>query len=625
MLQSLRDNTKGLVAGILIGFLVIIFALSGAEALFSGDSTARAVATVNGEDITESDIARQIELQRRQILSRYGDSVPSEFVSDERLRPAAIESLIDRSLQVQEAIEKGMAVSEETLNSIIREDEQFQGSDGSFDPNRYQQLLRSVGFTPASYKRTLREEVLLTQLRAGIAGSGFVTPAELEQLISLSGQTRSFRYLTLDAEQLSGEIEVSEEEISQYYENNQQQFTQPEQVAVDYIDLSVEALMENIEIAENDLRAQYQQGLNAMEVEGDSRVQRQIAHILLEGSSTEEIAEVQEKINQGVDFSELARQYSDDLGSSEQGGDLGYVPADSLPEAFQSVVPNLAQGEVSEAVQTDAGTHFIKLLEERNSELPSFEEQRDQLARQLKRGEAENQFVELMERLSELSYSAEDLAEVGEELGLPVENTGLFARADGTGVAANEKVVESAFSEEVLERGNSSDLIELSPSQVVVVKKTNQRDAYVKPLSEVQDQIVAQIEARKTRELLAERGKQIESALDSDQTMDQVAEQWNLELKLAEQATRNDPSHPRELLQHVFSLPVPGSETPVYSGVPVNGDYTIVALTQVEAGSTEELSEDQRQAMSDNVSSMLGEQDFAAYRNSLHEQAEIAR
>lgn len=625
MLQSLRDNTKGLVAGILIGFLVIIFALSGAEALFSGDSTARAVATVNGEDITESDIARQIELQRRQILSRYGDSVPSEFVSDERLRPAAIESLIDRSLQVQEAIEKGMAVSEETLNSIIREDEQFQGSDGSFDPNRYQQLLRSVGFTPASYKRTLREEVLLTQLRAGIAGSGFVTPAELEQLISLSGQTRSFRYLTLDAEQLSGEIEVSEEEISQYYENNQQQFTQPEQVAVDYIDLSVEALMENIDIAENDLRAQYQQGLNAMEVEGDSRVQRQIAHILLEDPSTEEIAEVQEKINQGVDFSELARQYSDDLGSSEQGGDLGYVPADSLPEAFQSVVPNLAQGEVSEAVQTDAGTHFIKLLEERNSELPSFEEQRDQLARQLKRGEAENQFVELMERLSELSYSAEDLAEVGEELGLPVENTGLFARADGTGVAANEKVVESAFSEEVLERGNSSDLIELSPSQVVVVKKTNQRDAYVKPLSEVQDQIVAQIEARKTRELLAERGKQIESALDSDQTMDQVAEQWNLELKLAEQATRNDPSHPRELLQHVFSLPVPGSETPVYSGVPVNGDYTIVALTQVEAGSTEELSEDQRQAMSDNVSSMLGEQDFAAYRNSLHEQAEIAR
>lgn len=625
MLQSLRDNTKGLVAGVLIGLLVIIFALSGAEALFSGDSTSRAVVTVNGEDVTESDIARQIELQRRQILSRYGDSVPSEFVSDERLRPAAIESLIDRSVQVQEALDKGMAVSEDTLNSIIREDEQFQGSDGGFDPNRYQQLLRSVGFTPASYKRTLREEVLLTQLRAGIAGSGFVTPAELDQLISLSEQTRSFDYLTLDAEQVSSEIEVAEEEISQFYESNQQQFTQAEQVAVDYIDLSVEALMDTIEISEEDLRAQYQQGLDAMDVEGDSRVQRQIAHILLEDPSAEEIAELQEKIDQGVEFSELASQYSDDLGSSDQGGDLGYVPADSLPEAFQNVVPDLAQGEVSEPVQTDAGTHFIKLLDERGSELPSFEEQRDELASQLKRVEAENQFVELMERLSELSYNAEDLAEVGEELSLPVENTGLFTRDGGTGLAANEQVVESAFSDEVLVRGNSSDLIELSPSQVVVVKKTNQREAFVKPLSEVRDQIVAELEARKTRELLAERGKQIESALDGDQTMDQVAEQWNLELKGAEEAARDDQSHPRELLQHVFSLPKPDSEAPVYSGVHVNGDYTIVALTQVEAGSTEALSDDQRQSMADDVSSMQGEQDFAAYRNFLREQADISR
>lgn len=625
MLQSLRDNTKGLVAGILIGLLVIIFALSGAEALFSGDTTSRAVVTVSGEDITERDIARQIELQRRQIMSRYGDSVPSEFISDERLRPQAIESLIERSVLVQEAQNNGMAVSEETLNSIIREDEQFQGPDGNFDPNRYQQLLRSVGFTPASYKRTLREEVLLTQLRAGIAGSGFVTSAELEQLIGLSDQTRSFRYLTLNAEQVSDEIEVNQTEVSEYYDNNQQQFTQPEQVAVDYIDLSVEALMDNIEIAEQDLRAQYQQGLEAMGAEGDTSVQRQIAHILIEDSSAEKITEIQEKIAQGVEFSELAREYSDDLGSSEQGGDLGYVPADSLPEAFAQVVPDLNKGEVSNAVQTEAGTHFIKVLDERNSELPSFEEQREQLARQLKRVEAENQFVGLMERLSELSYNAPDLAEVGEELDLPVGNTGLFTRSGGQGLAADQKVVESAFSAEVLERGNASDLIELSPSQVIVVKKTDQRDAYVKPLDEVREEIVAQLEARKTQELLAERGQQIENALNDGKTMDQVAEQWDLELNVAEEVARNAPSHPRELLQHVFSLPKPDSDKPVFSGVHVNGDYTIVALTQVELGSAEALSDDQRQAMAANIASMLGEQDFAAYRSALREQAEIAR
>src|SRR5690625_5406376 len=130
MLQSLRDNSRGVVAGLLIGLLVIIFALTGAEALFTGGGAPSAVVTVNGHDITEQDVARQITAERRQMLNRFGESVPDEFLSEERLRPGAIETLVQRQVLVQDEAATGMAVSVETQNNNILASVTYHGSDG---------------------------------------------------------------------------------------------------------------------------------------------------------------------------------------------------------------------------------------------------------------------------------------------------------------------------------------------------------------------------------------------------------------------------------------------------------------------------------------------------------------
>src|SRR5690625_5480439 len=134
------------------------------------------------------------------MLNRFGESVPDEFLSEERLRPGAIEPLARRQGLVQEAAAKGMAVSVETLNNLPISTEAFQGPDGRFDPDRYQQLIRSAGYTPATYRRALEEDMLINQLTSGIAGSGFITPAELEQVIALSYQSRNFQYVMLSAD-----------------------------------------------------------------------------------------------------------------------------------------------------------------------------------------------------------------------------------------------------------------------------------------------------------------------------------------------------------------------------------------------------------------------------------------
>lgn len=621
MLQTIRDNSKGVIAGILIGFLVIIFALSGSEALFSGGNQADEVAEVNGEPITENAVRREVIRQRQQLQDQYGDSLPSDMASDERLREPALENLIQRQVLVDFAQDNSMGVSDERLDQLLVGFPQFAGEDGQFDPQRYQQVLRSMGYTPAQYKSVLRQQLLISQVSNGIQGSGFVTADELEQFAALSYQERSFRYMTLSSDRVADEVTISEQAIQEYYDNNSDAFRQPEQVAVDYIELSVDNLMESISIDEQTLRDQYQQ---EQEAAAESNPEKRVSHILIEGEDAERVEAVKSALGEGANFSELAREHSDDLGSSGQGGDLGFVAGEGLPEPFVTKVEELSEGEVSGPVATEAGTHFIKVTEERGGEEQSFAESRDQIERQLKRVQAENEFVNLMDRLGDLSYNAENLESVAEELGLEAENTGLFSRQGGSGIAGEQKVIDAAFSEEVLERENSSDLLELASDRMVVVKKTDHRDAYIKPLEEVSDQIRAQLRREQIRAQIAERGEALRKALSDGQSMEALAEEQDLTLETAESVRRNAEGLDPSLTRHVFSLPRPGS-SPVISGTATQQGYTLVSLSEVEEGQWQSLPESQRQALRTNLRRMQGNREFTAFRQELRENASVTR
>ncbi|HTF85860.1 MAG TPA: SurA N-terminal domain-containing protein [Cellvibrio sp.] len=621
MLQSLRDNSKGVISGILIGFLVIIFAVSGSEALFNFDPATKGVVSVNGEDITEIDIARASANYKRQMAAQYGDSLPADFLSDENIRQPVIENLIQQKVLTQAAEDAGMTIGDDSINQQILSTPQFQGSNGTFDPNVYQQLLRTAGFTPANYKKALAEDALVNQLSAGVVDSSFVTPAELETIIALSFQTRDFSYAIIPAAKISENVEVSEAEIDAYYQANTQSFTHPEQVAVDYIDLNVADLMAGIDITEEQARQQFAQNVAAFE----ARTEREAAHILIEDNDEAKIAEVSEKLAAGEDFAELAKTYSDDLGTRDQGGDLGFTSGDAFPEAFESALAALEVGAVSAPVKTDAGTHFIKLVSERGSEPPTFEEERNRIVDQLKRAEAENQFVNLLERLRDLSYNAENLAEVAEELGLQNKNTGLFGRNGGEGIAAEPQFVTAAFSDEVLQENNSSDVIELAPNRVAVLKKTEHQQSYIKPLDEVKEQITKIVRDNKVQSLLAARAQEIEAAVASGKTLEAAVADAGYEIKVAEGVERNDVSVDRDVLRQAFSLAKPQGDAPITSSTRTSsGDHAVISLSAVNLGG-KELPEEQKTAIAAQLKNITGQGEYASYRELLRESASIKR
>ncbi|MCE3252946.1 MAG: peptidylprolyl isomerase [Cellvibrio sp.] len=622
MLQHLRDNSRGVISFILIGFLVIIFALTGVEALFNWDTSANQAAKVNGEPVTEMDVARAISMQKQQMLNTYGDQIPAEFLTDEYLRKPVIENLVQRMVLSQAAGKSGMTIGNTYLGEQIASAPQFKNEAGAFDNDRYQQVLRNMGYTHSTYSKILSDEIVINQLQAGISATAFTTPFQLDDVVALSFQSRDLGYVILPAAKVRESIQVETAEIQAYYDANQQMFTSEEQIAVDFITLSVTDLMKNITVTEEQVRKQYEQNLSSFV----ATPERQAAHILVEGENQDKIKTVTDKLAAGEDFAALAKEFSDDSGSKEQGGDLGFTKGDAFPAEFEAALAKLKVGEVSAAVKTDAGTHFIKLLAEKGSEAPAFEEQKASIEDQLKRAEAEGLFVAQLEKLRDLSYNAESLAEVAQELGLKAENSGLFERSKGKDLMANAKVVAAAFSAEVLQEGNSSDVIEIDSSNVIVLKKTDHKPSQVKPLASVQEQITNTLKDQKAKTLLTEQATKMIADLKSGANFSELSKVVGVELKQAKAVTRSTAEIDSDVLRYAFTMnkPAPGAST-FGSVTTANGDIAVVAVETVTPGSYEKVTPEQKTAITAQLGSIYGKNDFSSYQKFLKDAADISQ
>ncbi len=483
-------------------------------------------------------------------------------------------------------------------------------------------MLSMMGFSHTTYLQALSEDQMLNQLRSAMTLSAFALSYEIDNAIALGFQSRDIAFFQIPVSQIRDSMALTDEEINAEYTANPASYTADEQVAVDYIELRSSDLLNNIQITEEQLRQQYEQSLATF----TPAIERQAAHILIEGDKSDRITEVAAKIAAGEDFSTLAKNYSDDAANKDQGGDLGYSDGSIFPKEFEAALAALKVGQVSAAVKTEAGTHFIKLLSERGGKAPSFEEQRVSLEDQLKRAEAENQFIAQLEKLKEETYNAEKLSDVAPGLGLTVKNTGFFTRNNGKELAANPKFIEVAFSEDVLQEGNASDPIELEPSHVVVVKKTEHSPSHLKSLAEVQEQIVAKLKDKKAREHVAQKAQDYIKQLESGRPINEIAQAAGYPVKEVKAATRGSADVDMEILRHAFSMAKPVAEKISSSGLSLtNGDYAVVTVSAVSLGDKTKMPAEQQSAIVAQLSNMVGQQSFESYQKALEETAKIER
>ena len=622
MLQNIRDNSQGWIAKTIIGVIVALMALTGFDAIFQATTHKNEAAKVNGDEISQNELSQAVDMQRRQLMQQLGKDFDASLLDEKMLRESALKGLIDRKLLLQGAEQAKFSFSEAALDQVILQTPEFQ-VDGKFSSERFDQVIRQLGYSRMQFRQMLAQEMLIGQLRAGVAGSGFVTDAEVLAFARLEKQTRDFATLNVKADPAA--VKLTDDEVKAYYDEHAKEFMTPDQVIIDYVELKKSSFFDQVAVKDEDLEAAYQKEI------ANLSEQRRAAHILIEvnDKTTEaqakaKIDEVQARLAKGEKFEALTKEFSQDPGSANNGGDLGFAGPGVYDPDFETALYGLKQDQVSAPVRTTFGWHLIKLLGVEAPEVPSFASLKDKLTRELKAQQVEQRFVEATKQLEDAAFEASDLAQPASDLKLTVHTSAPFGREGGEGVAANRAVVTAAFSPEVLDEGANSSAIELDPETIIVLRAKE----HLKPAQLPLENVAAAIRTQMTKERASAAAKAhadelIASLRDGKTALDQPVDgqAW----KVTEAATRGQDSIDPAVLQALFRMPKPvAKDKPTFTTVTLrDGSLVIVRLNGVNeaAAPTDEEKAQYRRFLA----SRIGQQDFAAYRKQLETQADIKK
>ena len=621
MLQNIRDNSTGWISKSIIGLIVVLFAFTGFDAILGSTSNSNNAAKVNGEEITLDALAEAKNLQRRQLLQQFGKDFDASLIDDALLSEAALKGLISRKLLVQAANQSGFAFPSALIDQFILLAPEFQ-VDGKFNADRFDQVIRQMGYTRLQFRQMIEQEMRTGQLRAGIAATAFVTEQEAQAFADLERQTRDFAMLTIKPE--LDKVAVTDDEVKAYYDENPSEFLTQEQVVVEYVELEKSAFFDQVAVDDAALQELYQAEIaNLVE-------QRHAAHILFEVTAdvTDEQAKAAaqsaiERINAGEEFAAVAKEVSDDIGSAEQGGDLGFAAQGVYDPAFEDALYALENGQISAPVRTDYGWHVIKLLGVQAADVPSFASLKDKLSQDLKSQQVEQRFVEAVRELESAAYESADLQQPASELGLEIKVSEPFGREGLDGLFANRQVLQAAFSTEVLEEGANSTAIELDPETTVVLRVKEHKRPEQIAFAEVSTQIREQLLVKRAIEQAQSQGQALLSSLQEDKTSTAQAQQdaW----QVVEAATRDQESVDPEVLQALFKMPKPEANAAEFAGLNLsNGDYVIIRLTGVNAAA-DSLTASELKQYREILASRAGQVDFSAFIQQLELDAKIQR
>lgn len=619
MIQSFREKLSGVIAIAIIILIAIPLAFFGVDSLFLNSNRISDVGSVNGRDISEVDYSRAVASRENQIQQLLGDNYSPDLVDTSLIESAALSGLVDLYLFLTHAEDNAMGATEAYVAKQIQQIPQFQVN-GEFSDTLFSNYIYQFGFTASTFISALGEELVSNQLRAGLQTSSIATEQVLAKSVAILQERRSYQTLLLPVNEVLESVELSDEEISVYYEENTDLFTLPERISLDYVQLSPTDFIEDVEVSDAEVQARFSLVLAAMPA------RRQAAHILIEIQPEDAhlpiLDEIQLKIEDGAEFEALAAEYSADIGSSESGGLLGYTDGNSFPEEFEAALSELEVGEISAPVLTDAGLHIIKLVN-LDRETLVFEEESERLEAEIRLGKAGDVYRQNLERLRDASFSTDDLTQLIADFAslkqLEVLTTNFFSRDSGEDIAANEAVRAIGFSDIVLQDRLNSEVIELGDSSVVVHLRE-----YLEPgvaaLSEVQDQIIQVLTRQKGTELLEARARAIQARLEAGEEVEDVARDEDIEWQVQLDALRGTGGSAG---QAIFSAPVSGELPLVGSDIQPNGDYLIYSIDEVASGSLDDFNDAQLSQLATQLSQVMAASEGQAYLNTLRSSADI--
>jgi peptidyl-prolyl cis-trans isomerase D len=617
MLQQIREKFTGTFALVILALIGIPFVFFGINYNFIGSNFA---AKVDGEEISVG----YFEQQYRSELAQRPELANLDATQRQQLRRELLDRLVRDQLIRNYLVENGYRIGDKQLTDLIQQEREFQ-VDGKFDRATYVDYLAVRGREPREFEESQRQFMRESQLRLSIMGSAVVTPSEYRRYLNLAAEQRLVSLATLTEDVVGGEIEITDEQIQAFYDSNPTMFQLPESADVQYIRISREDVAEGVQVDEERL-AQYYEDEKDRYLQDE---QRQARHILIQFDNDEDAARAQAedllmRIRAGDSFEALAGEFSKDGGTASQGGNLGVLTESQLPEALGAAIFAMEEGDLQGPVRSEFGFHVIRLDDVLERGPLPLDQVRGELLSELRDREAESLYLELERGLSDALFEMTDMQAIAEAVGAELQTIEGFTRGGAAPFGANQAAINAIFDAPVLTGGQISEVIELDAVSAAIFRVTQYNEAMRQPLDEVRDEIEALVRSQQAESLLAERAEQILEAVDGGEDFGVAAEAAGATVSEPKLLTRQDTETDQLVLFEVFAAPKPAQDSAVTGRVRgLDGTYNVYSLEAVLPGRPESIPLEQRDAGKAQLAQDSGVGDYVAFLQSLYYEAEV--
>lgn len=617
MLQTIREHTQGWIAGIIISVIILTFALWGIHSYFEGGANNNIVAEVNGIDITKNQLAGSYERLRRQAQAQFGTS--SATKEDGTLKSRALQGLIDVEVLKQASASQGFLVSNRQIDNYLESMPEFQ-VEGRFSLERFQELLSSTLLSTSEFLELIKTSLLIDQPKLGVIFTSFALPEEVSYTIGLVNQERDIQYINIPFQSIaSSSINIPAEKIQSYYEQHKNEFMTPEQVNVEYIQLSLKDLLATINPTPEILNNFYNENINSY----TQPMKWKLVSALIPVAATTTKSEVDEAKKKAEQVVETFRQGNNDTKIASQYPNSGlstdWMTLNQVPAELQKSVAKLTEpGQVSEMIKTSKGLMIVKVASIQAPKMQAFGEVKDKVKETYIRQHAEEKFAEMRDRLADMTYEHPDSLQLAAKmLSLPVRVSDLFQKDKaGKDIAQYKKVRDVAFSNDVLNLQNNSDVIQLNPETVIVLRVKSHMASTLLPLKDLSKQIEAKLKSQEAELRVAKMADDLVSKLQSGTPLSGRA--WVSPGYISRYTKKVDSA----ILDTAFRLPQPGNSGKMsYGATRLPTGYAVVGVKAVKDGKVTNTKE--FDVFAEQVQNSMGLLEYELYKQSAASKAKI--
>lgn len=628
MLDFVRNNRR-LMLLLLLVLVFPSFVFFGVESYSRFMDSSHDAAKVDGRAISVQEVDNVVRDQTERMRQILGASYDPRQFEGPAARQAVLDQLILQRVVSAEVAREHLTVSDAEVAAAIQSIPaiaQLKAADGKFDEKAYVQLLAAQGMTPDQLDARIRFDLATQQLSNAVAATGFMPKSLLDRLLAVRDQEREVQALVIKPADFTAKVTPDAAALKAYYDAHTAAYTVPEQAKVEYVVLSGDALAASQTVTPEQLKSYYDSNLARFKTEE----QRRASHILIaaakdapaaqRAAAKEKATRLLEELRKHPEtFAAVARKESQDPGSAEKGGDLGFMGRGALVKPFEDAMYALKPGQISDVVETDYGYHIIKLDEIKPAATQPLEAVKAELENELRKQLAAKQYAEQADAFGNMVYEqADSLKPAADKFHLTIQTADNVTRAPNPALGAqnplnNEKVLKALFSDDAIKNKRNTEAVQVGPNTLVSARIVDYRPSSVRKFEEVEAQVRQAYIAQQAAELARKDGESRLEALKKDPGTAGFGP------SIAVSRTRGDGVPPKaaEAVMRADTL-----KLPAFVGVDLGHDgYAIYRINKVSTPAQPK--PEQRQAEAQQLAQLVGQADLNAYYESLKARAKV--